>query len=151
MPWPALNRFSFHHGPFIEAKGIGGVCWNWCSVISWGWIQSDSAIWVPRNEMKCKHNRITSCRSLVSVLTMNNLSRSRHPIAYLLGQDMRCITDDPFNLLHAKFFIGNINIYLQSISFLQTDMTQLISFLHTDMTQVAEILPRVWQGPTYFT
>ena len=42
------------------------------------------------------------------------------------------------NLLHAKFFSGNINIYLQ-----------LISFLHTDMTWIVEILPHVRRELTY--
>ena len=42
------------------------------------------------------------------------------------------------NPLRAKFFRGNINIYLH-----------FVSFLHIDMTQVVEILPQVRQEPTY--
>ena len=38
----------------------------------------------------------------------------------------------------AKFFRGNINIYLH-----------FITFLHIDMTQVVEIFPQVRQGLTY--
>ena len=41
-----------------------------------------------------------------------------------------------FNPLRAKFFRGNINIYLY-----------FVSFLHTNKTQVVEIPPRVRQGP----
>ena len=44
------------------------------------------------------------------------------------------------NPLRAKFFRGNINIYLH-----------LMSFLHTNKTQVVEIPPRVRQGPAYST
>ena len=42
------------------------------------------------------------------------------------------------NPLHAKFFRGNINIYLH-----------FVSFIHIDMTQVLTILPQVREGPTY--
>ena len=45
-----------------------------------------------------------------------------------------------FNPLRAKFFRGNINIYLH-----------FVSFLHIDMTQVLKILPHVRPGPTYST
>ena len=44
------------------------------------------------------------------------------------------------NPLRAKFFWGNINIYLH-----------IMPFLHIDMTQVAEILPQIRHGPTHFT
>ena len=42
--------------------------------------------------------------------------------------------------LRAKFFRGNINIYLH-----------FMSLLHIDMTQVRKILPQVRPGPTYST
>ena len=44
------------------------------------------------------------------------------------------------NALHAKFFRGNINIYLH-----------FVSFLHIDTMQVVEILPQIRQRPTYST
>ena len=44
------------------------------------------------------------------------------------------------NPLRAKFFRGNINIYLH-----------FVSFLHIDPTQVVEILPQIRQEPTYST
>ena len=44
------------------------------------------------------------------------------------------------NPSRAKFFWGNINIYLH-----------FMSFLHTDKTHVVEIPPRVTQGPAYAT
>ena len=44
------------------------------------------------------------------------------------------------NSFRAKFFRGNINIYLH-----------FMSLLHTDMTQVLKILPHVRPGPTYST
>ena len=44
------------------------------------------------------------------------------------------------NPLRAKFFRGNINIYLHCVS-----------FLHIDTTQEVEILPEIRQEPTYFT
>ena len=42
------------------------------------------------------------------------------------------------NRLRAKFFRGNINIYLH-----------FVSFLHIDMTQILKILPEVREGLTY--
>ena len=47
---------------------------------------------------------------------------------------------DNFNPLRAKFFRGNINIYLHFVSFLQIDTTQVV-----------EILPQIKQEPTYST
>ena len=44
------------------------------------------------------------------------------------------------NPLRAKFFKGNINIYLH-----------FVSFLHIDAMQVVEILPEIRQEPTYST
>ena len=44
------------------------------------------------------------------------------------------------NPLRAKFFKGNINIYLH-----------FVSFLHIDTTQVVEILPQKRQEPSYST
>ena len=44
------------------------------------------------------------------------------------------------NPLRAKFFRGNINLYLH-----------FMSFLHTNKTQVVEIPPQVRQGPSYST
>ena len=44
------------------------------------------------------------------------------------------------NPLSAKFFGGNINIYLH-----------FVLFLHIDATQVFEILPQIRQEPTYST
>ena len=48
--------------------------------------------------------------------------------------------DVMLNPLRAKFFWGNINIYLH-----------FMSFLHIDMTQVGEILPQIRQGHTHST
>ena len=45
------------------------------------------------------------------------------------------------NPLRAKFFRGNINIYLHFVSFLHIDTTQV----------VVEILPQLRQEPTYST
>ena len=45
-----------------------------------------------------------------------------------------------FNPLRAKFFRGNINIYLH-----------FVSFLHIGTTQVVEILTQIRQEPTYST
>ena len=42
--------------------------------------------------------------------------------------------------LRAKFYRGNINIYLH-----------FVSFLYIDMTHVAKILPKIRQEPTYST
>ena len=50
------------------------------------------------------------------------------------------LSDLRVNPLRAKFFRGNINIYLH-----------FVSFLHIGMAQVVEILPQVRQEPTYST
>ena len=44
------------------------------------------------------------------------------------------------NPLRAKFFRGNINIYLH-----------FVSFIYIDATQVVEILSQIKQEPTYST
>ena len=61
-------------------------------------------------------------------------------ISYLHSTGLRHITLIHFNPLRAKFFRGNIKIYLH-----------FVSFLHIDTTQVVEILPQVRQEPTYST
>ena len=58
-------------------------------------------------------------------------------LLWLLCYWYLCITINP---LRAKFFRGNINIYLY-----------FVSFLHIDTTQVVEILPQIRQEPTYST
>ena len=45
-----------------------------------------------------------------------------------------------FNPLRAKFVRGNLNIYLD-----------FMSFLHMDITQVVEIIPQIRQGPACST
>ena len=45
-----------------------------------------------------------------------------------------------FNPLRAKFFRGNINIYLH-----------FVSYLHIDTTQVVEIFPQIREEPAYAT
>ena len=51
-----------------------------------------------------------------------------------------CLSLNVINPLRAKFFRGNINIYLH-----------FVSLLHIDTTQVVEILPQIRQKPTYST
>ena len=59
-------------------------------------------------------------------------THNRHPIA--------CPAMGCLNPLCAKFFRGNLNIYLH-----------FVSFLHIDTMQVVEILPQIRQEPTYST
>ena len=56
----------------------------------------------------------------------------------------RIMIDETYyiNPLRAKFFWGNINIYLHIF---------FMSFLHIDLTQVLKILPQVRPGPIYST
>ena len=55
----------------------------------------------------------------------------------LITTSLRSILINPS---HAKICRGNINIYLQ-----------FVSFLHIGPTQVVEILPQIRQEPTYST
>ena len=72
-------------------------------------------------------------------LLMINCSSWEKKIAYQLLRN--CVIHVfVFNSLRAKFFRGNINMYLH-----------FMSFLHTNKTQVVEIPPRVRQGPAYST
>ena len=48
--------------------------------------------------------------------------------------------DGWLNPLHAKFFRGNINIYMY---------LHFMSLLHIYLTQVLKTLPRIREGPTY--
>ena len=58
------------------------------------------------------------------------------PSGHCHSLDMSAIEFVRVNPLRAKFFRGNLNIYLH-----------FMSFLHTNKTQVVEIPPRVRQGP----
>ena len=64
----------------------------------------------------------------------------RHYSAMKKHSSVTCKHSHLLNPLRAKFFRGNINIYLH-----------LMSFLHTNKTQVVEIPPRVRQWPAYST
>ena len=58
----------------------------------------------------------------------------------VLRQGIKIVEDA--NSLRAKFFTGNINMYLHFMSFLHIDMPKI---------PVIEILPRIRPGLTYFT
>ena len=47
----------------------------------------------------------------------------------LIRYDLYCTGTVGINALHAKFFSKNINLYLQLISFLHTDITQFVEIL----------------------
>ena len=69
--------------------------------------------------------------------SFNSLAPGRH------GSDFKSVISEHMvhiNPLRAKFFRGNINIYLN-----------FVSFLHLDTMQVVEILPQIRQEPTYST
>ena len=76
------------------------------------------------------------------ILCFMTLSFTKNlPIELMFWFDGSITTSDwtiTLNPLSAKFFRGNINIYLH-----------FVSFLHIDMIQVLKILPQVRQGPTY--
>ena len=63
-----------------------------------------------------------------------------YPIKSTHGSVVLCFVWGSINSLRAKFFRGNMSIYLH-----------FMSFLHTNKTQVVEIPPRVRQGPAYST
>ena len=98
-------------------------------------------------------DRWTPCRFLAIGIILNSNSWAttyekrinQHSINWIFLQyqfviRQQAITWANVNPLHAKFFRVNINIYLY-----------FVSFLHTNKTQVAEIPPRVRQGPAYST
>ena len=64
------------------------------------------------------------------------LEASSFLLLLLSAQNM----DAFLNPLRAKFFRGNINIYLH-----------FVLFLHINTTQVVEIFPQIRQEPTYLT
>ena len=70
------------------------------------------------------------------------MQKVRAPTGILLPNKIcpdRAYHSERVNPLHAKFFRGNINMYLH-----------FVSFLDIDTTQVVEILPQIRQEPTYF-
>ena len=68
------------------------------------------------------------------------------PLGWVIGVEFSpygnglAVLDYVLNSLRAKFLSRNINMYLQ-----------FLSFLRTDMKQVVGILTHVRQGPAYFT
>ena len=78
----------------------------------------------------------------ISTLDINSFLL--HGSIFVLAEDTLrvrlSVTLHLINPLRAKFFRGNINIYLH-----------FVSFLHIDTTQVVESLPQIRQEPTYST
>ena len=72
-------------------------------------------------------------------LVVRNLPTNK-PDCYLPHAKEKMFQVINLNPLRAKFFRGNINIYLH-----------FVSFLDIDMTQVVEILPQIRQERTYST
>ena len=84
------------------------------------------------------HKGLCSMQNMELIKWINfnyGMNKCIHPLFY-----MDVITKLYLNPLGAKFFRGNINLYLH-----------FVSFLHIDTTQVVEILPQVEQEPTYST
>ena len=76
----------------------------------------------------------------VAMISFNNLCLKYVGVAfYYVGRSLSTVFNvvSIFISLHATFVSRNINMYLQ-----------FLSFLNTDMTQIVEILPRIRQGPT---
>ena len=87
------------------------------------------------------HLKMASAKWRPFCLGLNVLNQQSHWLSAPTIQVSTCLTPSLYlNPLHAKFFRGNINIYLH-----------FMSLLHIDMIHVLEILPEVRPGPTYST
>ena len=84
-------------------------------------------------------NKIELDKSQWSGMMADLESISDHNLIYDQPQ-ARQVNEYFINPLCAKFFRGNINIYLH-----------FMSLFHIDVTQVLKILPQVRPGPTYST
>ena len=82
------------------------------------------------------HCNVITLLVLILEYCLKTKSITWRPISKLLWHQVTC--NHGINPLRAKFFRGNINIYLH-----------FLSLHHIDMTQIVEILPRVRQGPIY--
>ena len=132
IPQVSSNSNSlFYQQPAVGERGDILICCYWCpppphplspSQVD---VTSSYLIWYLCLGYQVIDSKILSALCLIKM-----------PIFYKL---LVTLTGN-FNPLHAKFFRGNINIYLH-----------IVSFLHIDTTQVVEILPQVRQEPTYST
>ena len=100
-----------------------------------------------RNSPKEFDNKIIvlSSKQLLSSYELIRSSPSDAIVSKLVCNCFKCLLPPHrrqtiFNPLRAKFFRENINIYLN-----------FVSFLHIDTTQVVEILTQIRQEPTYST
>ena len=99
---------------------------------------SEIFIGIQRFPFKKMHLKMSSAKWRPFCLGLNVLKHSSIcRVNGLMCEDYDRISVNP---LRAKFFRGNINIYLH-----------FVSFLHIDTTQVFEILPQIRQEPTYST
>ena len=79
------------------------------------------------------------CIRLYGVLALSSIQQRHLLKRTKKNHDASCLWG-VLNPLHAKFFRGNINIYLH-----------FMSFLRTNKTQIVEVPPRIREGPVYST
>ena len=107
-----------------------------CAGNSPGLVNSQHKWQVMRNMFPCDDVSMNIAR--YRLFKKQNTSRMRIPLREVLDVINSC--NNTINPLRAKFFRGNINIYLH-----------FVSFIHFDTTPVVEILPQIRQELTYST
>ena len=100
-----------------------------CDVTLMGALPTQSATNTVNISMSCRHHGIET----IDIVQVPHSCLPRKWISTVCLASLSGV-----NPLRAKFFRGNINIYLH-----------FVSFLHIGTTQVVEILPQIRQEPTY--
>ena len=92
--------------------------------------------------VQCRYDVANFLKNMNKSTSHSSPVRARYGMSFVdPAPDWYCASVPAIiNPLRAKFFRGNINIYLH-----------FVSFLHIDTMQVFEILPQIRQEPTYST
>ena len=139
--------FSRHHFCVFHSRHHHGL-WPWLRVSQWfrychahWWCYGIHLPWRKLLPSGFSHRARLSARNLCANLGTGSVEPHYDMTVWIfMGVPLNSPHSSGLNPLHAKFFRGNLNIYLH-----------FVSFLHIDTMQVVEILPQIRQEPTYST
>ena len=139
--WTFMNKLQWNYNRnwniFIQENALkNGVC-EMASILSWP--QCVNSLWPSDHMVTYFWVSIgNGCQPLPETILTSHQWGSVAPTS---GQFHKKFSRYQFiNPLLAKFFRGNINIYLH-----------FVSFLYFDTMQVVEMLPQIRQEPSYST
>ena len=130
LRWPRYSTFvnSFVIWPCYHQAMFFATYWEWRRDITWQVIMPCDS-----DYMYIQHTGASFYWQRLCELAVEFGYWSR------FGKTITCLMKYSISPLRAKFFWGNINIYLH-----------FMSFLHIDLTQLLKTLPQLREGPIYY-